>query len=161
MHINGWGLYCSSCFDAILDDLIKTVIALKDKDPNGYISHEKSKHLRRIYLAITEDVPQDPLHSKFNLGKNTLGKHRQAWKRVKAGLPERYRLFFKRSTETHTIVYAWVNNSKCLRKDGARTDVYRVFEAMLRKREIAENYDVLLSRASELDTTEEQRLVLQ
>ena len=161
MNVNDWELYGSSVFDAIFNDLIVSVQALKEKDPHNYMNHKKSKLLRRVYQAIIETVPQDPLHADFNLGKNTLGKHRQAWKRVKAGLPDRYRLFFKRSTGTQTIVYAWVNNEKCLRKDGAKSDVYRVFKTMLRKGEIAEDYDVLLSRASELETTEEQRSVLQ
>ena len=160
MKINDWELYCTSVFDAIFTKLINDVEMLRAEDPLCCFHHEKAKLLKRVYLAITDDVPCDPIHSKFNLGKNTLGKHRQAWKRVKSGLPDRYRLFFKRSTATHIIVYAWVNNKDCLRKAGAKTDVYRVFKTMLRKGEIAEDYDALLLAAIDLEIAATHNVVL-
>jgi toxin YhaV len=156
MTVNDWGLYCSGVFEKILDDLTRDVLNIKENDPLGYIHNAKAKLLKRVYQVIVQDVPQNPLDAKFNLGKNVLGKHRQSWKRAKAGLPDRYRLFFKRSTDTKTIVYAWVNNENCLRNAGGKTDVYRVFETMLRKREIAEEYDDLLSAANELEPKKTQ-----
>lgn len=130
MLINGWNIYYTLIFKAILDELEREVTILKSTDPTGYKSHPKTKLLSKVFFSITKDVPDNPNHKKFFLG-DYLGKAYSHWRRVKDGLPDRFRLFFQfRSTEK-SIIYAWLNDENSLRKDGDRTDVYRVFKRMI------------------------------
>ena len=61
------------------------------------------------------------------------------WFRVKKqGLLPRYRLFFQfRSEAPKTIIYAWLNDERTLRKAGDKNDVYAVFYSDVERRENA------------------------
>lgn len=159
MQVSGWGLFCTNVMNTILDDLIQDVLDLKEKNPTDYVHSEKAKFLKRVYRQIKEGVPQNPGHAMYDQG-TTLGRQYRAWKRIKDGLPDRYRLFFRYSSATKSIVYAWLNDKKTLRNDGSKNDVYMVFRGMLRRGEVAKEYEVLLSKAIELSPTEEQETVL-
>jgi len=149
MQVNGWGLHQFHLFEEILRDLIRDVQALQTADPVGYVHHQKSKFLKRVRIAIGQTVPADPNHKNFRLG-GTLGDRHKSWRRVKGGLPDRYRLFFQFSSTDKSIVYAWLNDSTCLRQDGAKTDVYRVFKWMISNGKVANNYAELKAAANEL-----------
>ncbi len=127
----GWRLYYFRIFQAALDELEATVTQLAREKPNTYKTHPKTKLLASVYKAITDTVPSNPAAPEFRLGK-TLGAHNTHWRRVKKGLPERYRLFFRfASSPTKVIVYVWFNDEDSLRKAGAKTDVYETFQSML------------------------------
>ena len=131
MIANGWGLYYFRIFKAALDELEATVTQLAQDDPRGYKTHPKTKLLASVYKAITEVVPANPDAPEFRLGK-TLGADNTNWRRVKKGMPDRYRLFFRfASSPVKVIVYVWFNDEDTLRKAGARTDVYETFKRML------------------------------
>ena len=91
MSANGWQLYYFKTFQAELDELEATVTQLEAKDPKGYKTHQKTKLLASVYRAITQQVPANPDAPEFRLGK-TLGAAATHWRRVKKGMPERYRL---------------------------------------------------------------------
>lgn len=141
---NGWDLYNYRIFEAQLKELTQKVTKLKEKDPEGYKRHKLTKLLASVYKAILDDVPSNPADNKFRLG-NTLGKEYRHWKRVKKGLPNRYRLFFRYEDKQRVIVYVWMNGEDTLRKAGAKTDVYAVFEKMLNKGNVPTSIDALLS----------------
>ena len=83
----------------------------------------------------------------MSLGK-TLGKEYANWRRVKKGMPDRYRLFFRfASNPVQLIVYVWFNDEDTLRKAGAKTDVYETFKRMLMRGEVPSSINVLLAES--------------
>jgi toxin YhaV len=74
------------------------------------------------------------------------------WRRVERGLPPRYRLFFRFSSQpVRIILYAWLNDEATLRKAGAKTDLYAVFQRMLRRGEVPSDIEELKRRGSAID----------
>ena len=144
MQINGWQIYYFRTFAAALDELEADVAALAASDPRGYKAHPRARLLASVYKAVTERVPAGPDHPEFRLGK-TLGSDSGNWRRVKKGLPERYRLFFRfASRPVKLIVYVWFNDEDTLRKAGSNTDVYETFRRMLARGEVPDSIDHLL-----------------
>jgi toxin YhaV len=147
MVANGWQLFYFKPFKVALDDLEQAVTKLAKQNPAGYKSHPKTRLLASIYKAITRTVPADPDHSDFRLGK-ALGAEHTNWRRVKKGMPERYRLFFRfASKPIKLIVYVWFNDEDTLRKAGSKTDVYEVFRRMLSRGQVPSGIKELLAES--------------
>lgn len=147
---NGWRLYAFEPFAERLTALKKEVERLRAKDPEGYRSHPTTILLASVYKAITETVPADPDHPQFRVG-HSLGPQYAHWRRVKRGLPPRYRLFFRFSSKpVRVIVYSWLNDEATLRKAGAKMDVYAVFQRMLARGEVPSDIEELKKRGSEI-----------
>ncbi len=147
MISNGWGLYYFRIFKAALDELEAVVTQLAQDDPKGYKTHPKTKLLASVYKAIAEVVPANPDAPEFRLGK-TLGAGNTNWRRVKKGMPDRYRLFFRfASNPVKVIVYVWFNDENTLRKAGAKTDVYETFKRMLARRVVPGSIGELLAES--------------
>lgn len=89
---NTWQLYCFKLFKVALDHLEQCVAELAQQHPVQYRTHPKTRLLASIYKCMTQLVPANPDHPDFRLGK-TLGKRYSNWRRVKKGMPDRYRLF--------------------------------------------------------------------
>lgn len=146
---NGWELYATIFFENQLDQLIEDVERLAIHDPLFY-HHKKYKLLLAIQDNIYNKVPENPNDSKYRLG-TTLGKQHAHWRRVKKNnLPPRYRLFFQFRSDAKTIIYAWLNDEATLRKEGAKTDVYAVFESMLAKGKPPTTWDELIKMVTPL-----------
>lgn len=144
MQINGWQIYYFRTFTAMLDELEVDVAALAASDPRGYKAHPRTRLLASVYKAITERVPTGPDDAGFRLGK-TLGNEYGNWRRVKRGMPDCYRLFFRfASKPVKLIVYVWFNDEDTLRKAGSGTDVYETFRRMLAHGEVPDSIDHLL-----------------
>jgi toxin YhaV len=149
MIANGWSLYYYRTFKAALDELEALVSKLAADDPANYKTHPKTKLLASVYRAITQLVPANPDASDFRLG-NTLGPDNKNWRRVKKGMPDRYRLFFRfASSPVKVIVYVWFNDEDTLRKAGSKTDVYETFKRMLARGSVPGGIDDLLREASD------------
>ena len=146
MIANGWQLFYFKLFKAALDELERVVTKLAAEDPRGYKSHPKTKLLASVYRAVTRTVPDNPAHPDFRLGK-TLGAEHANWRRVKKGMPDRYRLFFRFSSTARVIVLAWVNDEQTKRAYGSRTDAYTVFAKMLKSGNPPDDWDALLASA--------------
>ncbi len=139
----GWNLFMFWPFAQRLKALTQDVGCLAQSDPEGYKQHPKTKLLASVYRSISETVPANPADMVFQLG-HTLGRQNGNWRRVKKGLPQRYRLFFMfASTPLQVIIYAWLNDEDTLRKEGSRTDVYEVFKRMLKRGEVPSTIDEL------------------
>jgi toxin YhaV len=152
MLVNGWQLFYFKAFKVALDELEATVTKLAERDPKGYKVHPKTKLLASVYDAITQQVPSNPDAAEFRLGKtlSTSKTPNTHWRRVKNGMPDRYRLFFRfASTPIKLIVYVWFNDEDTLRKAGAKTDVYETFKRMLTKGVVPRSMDELLVQAAE------------
>lgn len=144
---NGWQLFYFKLFKAALDELEQAVAKLARQNPTRYKSHPKTRLLASVYKAITQTVPANPDHPDFRLGK-TLGAEYSHWRRVKKGLPDRYRLFFRfASSPIKLIVYVWFNDEDSLRKAGSRTDVYEAFKRMLMRGEVPLSINDLLAES--------------
>ncbi|MFM9967584.1 MAG: type II toxin-antitoxin system YhaV family toxin [Burkholderiales bacterium] len=144
MNINGWQLYYFRTFAAALDELEADVAALAKSNPRTYKTHPKTRLLASVFKIITERVPANPDHPEFRLG-NTLGRGYGNWRRVKKGMPDRYRLFFRfASNPVKLIVYVWFNDEDTLRKAGSKSDVYETFRRMLARGEVPDGIDELL-----------------
>jgi toxin YhaV len=148
MIANGWQLFYFKVFKEALDELEQAVTKLAQRDPSGYKSHPKTRLLASIYKAITQMVPTNPDHSDFRLGK-TLGSQYTNWRRVKKGMPDRYRLFFRfASRPIKLIVYVWFNDEDTLRKAGSKTDVYEVFKRMLSRGQVPTSINDLVAEST-------------
>lgn len=144
MVINGWQVFYHKAFAAALDELEAGVTKLAAKDPKGYKAHPKTRLLASVYEAITQRVPANPGDAQFRLGK-TPGSANKHWRRVKKGLPERYRLFFRfASKPVRLIVFAWLNDEDTLRKAGSKTDVYATFQRMVARGEVPGDIEALV-----------------
>ncbi len=147
MEIGGWRLYYHRIFAAALDELEARVAALAKKDPTGYRAHPRTRLLASLHKAITQTVPANPQHPDFRLGR-ALGAGYANWRRVKSGMPGRYRLFFRfASRPVKTIVFVWFNDEDTLRKAGSKTDVYEAFRRMLARGEVPDDVDMLLTES--------------
>ena len=145
MIANGWQLFYFKLFQVALEELEQAVTKLARQNPSAYKSHPKTRLLASVYKAITQTVPANPDHADFRLGK-TLGTQYANWRRVKYGMPERYRLFFRfTSRPVQLIVYVWFNNEDTLRKAGSKTDVYEVFKRMLARGKVPSSINALLA----------------
>ena len=142
-----WQLFYFKLFKAALDDLEQAVTKLAQQQPNDFKSHPKTRLLASVYKSITQLVPANPDHPDFRLGK-TLGAEYTNWRRVKKGMPDRYRLFFRfASSPVQLIVYVWFNDEDTLRKAGSKTDVYETFKRMLMRGEVPSSINVLLAES--------------
>ena len=149
MIANGWRLYYYRLFKAALDELESVVSKLAADDPDGYKAHPTTKLLASVYRAITQLVPANPDAPDFRLGK-TLGSDNANWRRVKKGMPDRYRLFSRfASNPVKVIVYVWFNDEDTLRKAGSKTDVYETFKRMLARGLVPNDINALLREAVE------------
>jgi len=152
--VRGWRLYAFEPFAERLTALKREVERLRAKDPPGYRRHPTSVLLASVYKTITEVVPSNPDRPDFRVG-HTLGSGYAHWRRVKRGLPARYRFFYRFSSKpVQVIVYAWLNDEATLRKAGAKTDVYGVFQRMLARGEVPSDIDALIRRSSDYPESE-------
>ena len=135
-----------------INELEEAVASLAASDPVGYKRHTKTKLLASVFRAITESVPANPANPAnplFRLG-HTLGEDHTHWRRVKKGMPQCYRLFFRfASSPPPLIVYVWLNGEDSLRKEGAKTDVYGRFRNMLERGVVPDGIEGLLAEISD------------
>jgi len=150
---NGWQLFYFKLFKAALDELEQAVAKLAKRDPAAYKTHPKTRLLASIYKAITQTVPASPDHPDFRLGK-ALAVEYGNWRRVKKGMPDRYRLFFRfASSPVKLIVYVWFNDENTLRKAGSKTDVYEAFRRMLQRGDVPGSVQELLVESQKARST--------
>jgi toxin YhaV len=148
---HGWRLYAFEPFAERLAALKKEVERLRAKDPDGYRRHPTTVLLASVYKAITQVVPANPDQPEFRVG-HSLGPQYAHWRRVKRGLPSRYRLFYRFSSKpVRVVLYAWLNDEATLRKAGAKTDLYAVFQRMLARGEVPADIDELTKGGSEIE----------
>jgi toxin YhaV len=128
MVVNGWRLFAHPLFTRQLERLVSQVEALAAQTPETFKNHPATKLLATIKRYILEIIPTDPNAAEFRQG-NTLGPDNRHWFRAK--FHDRYRLFYRFSSQDKVIIYAWVNDQDSLRKAGAKTDPYTIFQSML------------------------------
>ena len=115
---------------------------------SGFEAHPEVKLFAALVNVVHEVVPRNPEAAEFRLG-GTLGPKYTNWRWVKGhGLPARMRLFFKYSSARKVVVFAWLNDESSLQQAGALTDVYTVFQGMLKAGNPPDDLKALLNNAS-------------
>jgi toxin YhaV len=147
MIVNGWRIHADPLFEQRYRRMVEQVDALAANDPIGYREQPLAKLLTIIQRLIFETIPRDPNAPEFRQG-NTLGPQNRHWFRAKFN--QRYRLFYRFSTNLKVIIYVWVNDERTLRKAGSKTDPYAVFRAMLETGVPPNSMEQLLKRAREI-----------
>lgn len=138
----GWKIYLYPSFYRTFENLKSSVKSIGQKDPNSLQNHPKAKVLKRIIELIRNEIPSDPAHPRYLLG-DALGKKHRHWRRAK--FLHRFRLFFRFDSSSKVIVIAWLNDENTLRKEGAKTDPYKIFVNLLKSGNPPDNWDELIS----------------
>ena len=124
------------------------VEVLKIANPNTYRQHPETKFLNDIIKALKE-CTKDPTKKDY-LFTSMLPKELRHWKRIKKGMPNRYRLFFQYQSSTKIIVYVWINGAKNIRREGHKNDVYKAFITIVNRGDIPNAFEDLRSKSTEL-----------
>ncbi len=143
---DGWSIYIHPLMQGQLDRLSESVARAQRSNPEGWRHHPDARLLAMITELMFERIPRDPLAPNFRQG-NTLGPERRHWFRAKFG-GSRFRLFYRCDSAAKVIVYAWVNDRNTLRKQGAGSDPYAVFNAMLSRGNPPDDLAGLLAASS-------------
>lgn len=129
-----------------LEEITAEIERAAANDPDGFHHHPAYKLFDAVTGNILHNVPANPAHPCYRQGK-TLGRDFLHWFGVKKqGMLPRYRLFFQfRSEAPKTIIYAWLNDERTLRKSGDKNDVYAVFAAMLKNGKMPNSFAELIA----------------
>jgi len=147
MEVNGWRLFAYQAFLDQFITLIKQVEKFQEKDPVGFVTKTETKLLAAVNKLVREEIPSNPSHSKFKLGK-TLGDGNSHWYRAK--FYQQYRLFFRFDSRAKIIVYAWVNDTNTKRAYESKKDAYYIFQKMLNQNRPPSDWDELIKSSSPL-----------
>lgn len=145
--INGWTILSHPLFLEQWEKLIAAVEALETKKPDEYRKSADAKLLAALVQLVTVTIPSDPTASMYRQG-STLGEDRKHWFRAKFG-NGRFRLFFRYSSTSRIIIFAWVNDENSLRTYGSKKDAYQVFRGMLDNDTPPDDWDTLQKEASD------------
>jgi toxin YhaV len=144
-NVNGWAIYFHPAFKAKFDALVAEAETLRATlKPDEFVQHPKAKLLERLRSIVFVEVPNEPGSPAYAQG-NTLGPSYRHWRRVK--FLGRFRLFFRFSSTHRIIIYAWVNDEATLRKAGAKTDPYHIFENRIKAGNPPDDWDELVSES--------------
>jgi toxin YhaV len=151
---NGWRIYVWGDFRRTWTALRKEVADLAARHPEAYKRHPATIFLRDVRDIVLTEVPADPGSDRYRQG-NKLGSKYRHWRRVK--FRGRFRLFFRYSSAQKTIIYVWLNGPNTLRKEGDRSDPYRLFRTMLERRKPPTDWDDLMADCESWESTEVDR----
>jgi toxin YhaV len=144
-----WNKLWLPIFEVRYLDILSLVKKSIKEDPDNFYNKKIYKFWECVTNTLENHIFISPSSEEFLLG-NTLGKDNRSWKRAKKGLPSRYRLFFKYSSTENTIVIAWLNDDKTLRKDGSKSDVYAIFKKKLDSGKVPSNLAELIDQSSKV-----------
>ena len=148
-----WEVLWHSFFEERFMSLLERVEELARTNPDDFYNHPDYKFFDSVSNCIQNRILLAPGDKEFNLG-NTLGKTHKKWRRAKNGLPNRYRLFFRYSSQSKEIILSWLNDEKSIRRDGHKNDVYEVFKRMLASGNMPHSYEELAKVPNESNFTE-------
>lgn len=155
--VNGWTILAHPLFLDAMERLVRAVEKERRKDPDGSPGPNTKLLAHILDLALVK-IPSDPGGAQFRHG-GSLGGEGRHWFRAKTG-GGRYRLFYRFHSAARIIVLAWVNDAESLRAYESRTDVYRVFAAMLESGNPPDTWELLLDAAADVPSITRLRKLL-
>jgi toxin YhaV len=141
MQRHGWTLLFHHQLIAQMMKLRAAVLRAQENDPEGFGANANVNFFRALVQLIQDVVPNDPSRDEYRQG-NTMGPAYRHWRRAKLG--RRYRLFFRYDSKAKVIVYAWINNEQSLQSSGSKSDPYAVFEKMLGRGNLPDDWNALV-----------------
>lgn len=147
MQRHGWNLLFHECLIEQLQKLHAAVARAQAHDTPGFESNANVKLFTALSQLMLETVPSDPNREDYRQG-NTMGTAFRHWRRARIG--RRFRLFFRFDSKTRIIIFAWVNDENTLRSSGSKSDPYAVFQKMLQRGHLPDDWTALAS-ASKAD----------
>ena len=135
---HSWTVLFNEPFLSAYGDLSARARRLKSElSEQKYAQHADVKLFLTVRALTRDVIPGDPHRSDYRLGGG-LSKFR----RTKGhGLPRRHRLFWVFSDQLKVIIFLYLNDSGSLRKEGARSDPYRLFATMVSRTEIGADFE--------------------
>jgi len=112
-------------FEMVLDELVAVVAKEKQRDPENYRKSPQTKLLARVYRALRQEIPGDPLHASYYQGLSEGHRYRH-WKRAKPS--DKYRLFFKHLKDGDLVVFTWITSEISAAKYRSHMEALRVFK---------------------------------
>ena len=135
---HGWTILFTEPFLSSYGDLSANARRLKGELSNEeYAEHPDVKLFLAVRELTKDVVPSDPHHRDYQL-RGELAKFRRTKGR---GLPRRYRLFWAFSDQSKAIIFLYLNDADSLRKEGGRTDPYRLFAGMVQRGEVGSDFE--------------------
>lgn len=128
--------------------LADSVRVLATKEPKSYKAHPTTKKFKKIWESH-KVCTQDPTSPDY-LCTGALPKSLSHWRRIKKGMPDRYRFFFQFSSVEQKVIYVWFNGPKNIRREGHKSDVYKTFSTLVQRGEISNVFKELLSQSCKL-----------
>jgi len=144
--VNGWTIFAHPLFLDQLEQLSQQVEVFRQKDGVNFVKKNATKRLAAIAKLAFEVIPQDPARAEYRQG-STLGEDHKHWFRAK--FFQQYRLFFRYHAKSKVIVFAWVNDEDTKRAYESGDDAYRVFRKMLESGHPPDDWEQLLTQATE------------
>ena len=141
--LNGWTFLAWPAFDTRWLTLLRKVTDQRKAKPGAPPASTESVLLAALVRVIRDLIARDPNAPAFRL-RNDLA----AWRRVR--FLGRLRLFYRFSSRHRIVVLTWLNDDKTLRKEGASTDPYTVFAAMLARGEVPADWPALVGGAKRM-----------
>ena len=142
-----WLLLHHPAFEMEYEHYKSRALLTAAKYGDNWVTTAAGKKFLALNHIVRERIPSNPSNPELRLG-NALGDNYRHWFRGK--FLQQYRVFFRYSTRSQVIVYAWVNNPETLRAYGSKTDAYLVFKKMLESGRVPNNWDELIAESKRL-----------
>jgi toxin YhaV len=141
--VNGWTFLAWPAFDERWTNLIVSAAKKRAADPAGYQASPEARMLKALTLVIRDHIARDPNAPAYRLRRDLA-----AWRRVR--FFGRYRLFYRFNSAHRIVVLTWLNDEQTVRKEGAKTDPYAVFSAMLSRGDVPADWTALVAGSTEV-----------
>lgn len=137
--------------------LLMRLQILLQNDPNAFPSHPDTKFFKQLRSRMDVAVA-DPEAPEYLLGDvlakqrykgKPLGRGYGSWRRIKNGMPDRYRLFFQFLSADRELIFAWLNDQRSIRRDDDKMkDVYAMFAKLLASDSMPNAYKALRAKST-------------
>lgn len=154
--INGWQLFGHPLFIERLDALVAEAEALAEVSPDDFHKHSLPNCMRRsrtqsCSVFLPTRAPQPTTWAILLVKTSDIGNGSRAGFLI--GIVSSFNI----AACPKSIIYAWLNDNLTLRKAGARTDVYRVFRAMLEGGRMPNSFQELMRAATPMEAGGEEQ----
>lgn len=142
-----WFSLIHPAFELELNNYEQLAANAQSKVGKDWVKTRAGKKFLALNKQVRELIPNDPSDQRYRLG-DALGSSYTHWFRAK--FLQQYRIFFRYSSRSNVIVYAWVNNDGSLRAYGTKTDAYLTFRKMLEAGKVPNNWEELIAESKRL-----------